>query len=364
MNRFYLCIGITSLVALLVYFGAIQENTDKPLDLSIQVFEPQSPSSETESDSIPEASAEFLTQNEDTQTDENENSPFESTDNTQVVYEDSANLINENTPEANTPFESDENASEENIQGETEAERAERAERREKLKSTAPAEQVRIILTPLSRTILSSQISTPILSSQVSAPVTKIYKRMGESFKKGDPLIEVDRTVFSANLKKSKAILLRAYTVLGARQKLYDDSISSLTELRDAQAAVAIAKAELALAQNQYDWALIKAPYDGKVVAVLVEEFELPQPGQALVEVIEDQKIIARALAPAALFQKLSIGKIIHVHIPAIDKTVDAKIIRIGAVIEPSSETIAFDAEIDNSEHLLLPGMTGFTKIE
>jgi len=241
---------------------------------------------------------------------------------------------------------------------------APKIDREVKQKSTMPAEKVRVILTPLNRTILSAQISTPILSSQVSAPVTKIYKRMGETFKTGDPLIEIDRTIFLANLEKAQTALLRAETIYRARQQSYEDMISSLTELREAQAMLANAKAELALAQNQYDWALIRAPYDGRVFNLLIEEFELPQPGQALIEVIQDNIIVAKALAPEGLLPKLYIGKVIQVEIPSIGKTVDAKIVRIGAMIDPSSETIPFEAEIDNSEFKLIPGMAGFARIE
>jgi len=307
MNRFYTltCLGITILMAPLCNISATQINENYRLDSDIQAFK------------------EHLLQQNETQ---------------EEFYNPPAILSSDHTEDIESQINSESDS---------------------KRNRNSPQGNVRVILTPLSRTILSSQISTPILSSQVSAPVTKIYKRMGETFKKGDSLIEIDRTVFFANLKKSKAILIRSNTVLDARQKLYNDSISSLTELKEAQAAVETAKAELALAINQYDWALIKAPYDGRVITVFVEEFELPQPGQALVEIMEDQKIIAKALVPAVHLSQLSIGKIFKVYVQEINKTVDATIIRIGAVIDPSSETISIDAEIDNSDHLLLPGMTG-----
>jgi membrane fusion protein (multidrug efflux system) len=220
-----------------------------------------------------------------------------------------------------------------------------------------------VILAPYRKTILSAQISTPVLSSQVSAPVKAIYKRMGESFKKGDILMIIDDTVYLANLEKARAVLDRGKTVLNARQSLFKDSIASFVDLKDAEAAVATAEAELALAENQVEASTIVAPYNGKVVTLNIEEYELPQPGQALMEIEEDDLLLAKVLVPSQYLKYLSIGKIIQVHLKETNTTVSAKIIRIGAVIDPSSSTIAIDAEINNEDGHLKSGMIGTTRI-
>lgn len=220
-----------------------------------------------------------------------------------------------------------------------------------------------VILAPYRKTILSAQISTPVLSSQVSAPVTAIYKRMGESFKKGEILMIIDDTVYLANLEKARAVLDRGKTVLSARQSLFKDNIASYVDLKDAEAAVASAAAELALAENQVEASTIIAPYNGKVVNLNIEEFELPQPGQALMEIEEDDLLLAKVLVPSIYINSLQIGKIIDVHVKETNTIIPAKIIRIGAVIDPSSSTIAIDAEINNEEGLLKSGMIGTTNL-
>lgn len=232
-------------------------------------------------------------------------------------------------------------------------------------KSSTPREEVlRVILAPYTRTILSAQISTPILSSQVSAPVQKIFKRMGESFQKGDILIKIDDSVYGANLVKSLVTLDRARVLLQARGSLFDDAIASLIDLKDAQAAVASGEADVSLAQNQFDWSTIVAPYNGRVVTLNIEEYELPQPGQALIEIAEEERLLAKILVPSIYLKNIYIGKILHVNIQETGTTVEAKIIRIGAVIDPSSSTIAVDAEIDNRDGSLIPGMIGTTNIK
>lgn len=222
---------------------------------------------------------------------------------------------------------------------------------------------LRVILAPYQKTVLSAQISTPILSSQVSAPVTNIYFRMGESFKKNDILMRLDETVFKANVEKAKAVLRRAQAILSAKTNLYHDKVASYVELKDAEAATATADAEVVLALNQYDAAIIVAPYDGKVISLNIELYELPQPGQALIEILEDDLLLAKILVPSTFLKDIYIGKMLKINIKETETTVDAKIIRIGAVIDPASSTIAVEAEINNHDGTLKAGMIGTTYI-
>ena len=225
------------------------------------------------------------------------------------------------------------------------------------------SQELEVILTPNDRTILYNQNSTPLLSSQVSLPVKKIYFRMGEHFMAGDVLLEIEDTIFRVNLLKAKATYERAQAIIQSRERLYSDHISSFLELKEAQATLATAEAELVLAQQQLMQTKIRAPYDGKVVQLLIQEHELPQPGQALVEIVNDKILIAKLLAPSIYLNQIKIGKYLRIHVKETDTEVYAKIIRIGAVIDPASGTIAVDAEIDNSDERFVAGMIGSTTI-
>lgn len=222
-------------------------------------------------------------------------------------------------------------------------------------------QDVHVILAPYHRTILSNQISTPILSSQVSSIVEKIYKRMGEYFEKDELLIKINDDIFIANLEKALASVDRARALLNTRKALYKDNIISYLELKEAEAAAASAEAEYVLAKTQYDGAFVTAPYAGRVIALMIEEYELPQPGQALIEIEQVDRLLAKIFFPSSYYQELTIGRILNIHIKETNSNIQATIIRVGGTIDPSSSTIAVDAEIDNSKRELLPGMTGTT---
>lgn len=216
--------------------------------------------------------------------------------------------------------------------------------------STEPDQTYRVIIDPKYSTKLSAEVATP---------VKKIYKRFGESFSKGDVLIQLDDRVYQSNLKKAQAVLSRARTEYDGKKQLFHDNVASLFELKEAEANVAIAEADLAKAEKDLDSTTIKAPYDGKVVDLKIEEYELPKVGDDLIDVLYDKVLLAKVLIPSTLLPKIHPGDPFRIRVNETDKTITAKIQRIGAVIDPSSSTIQIEGEINNEDEKLKPGMTG-----
>lgn len=197
------------------------------------------------------------------------------------------------------------------------------------------------------------------LAAEVPSPVKKISKRLGENFKKDDILIQLDDTIYQSNYNKAKSLLEKAQTELEAKQQLFKDNVASKFELKEAESNVATAKSDLAIAQKNLAATIIEAPFDGKVVSLDIEEFELPQTGKNLIEIVDDKVLIAKILVPSSLLPRIKIGTDFKIDIKEVGKTVDAKISRIGSVIDPSSGTLRIEADIDNADGTLVAGMSG-----
>src|SRR5690606_13858671 len=104
------------------------------------------------------------------------------------------------------------------------------------------AESFRVILEPRHHTALSAEIVST---------VTTIPKRMGEMFKKNDVLMTLDDQVYKSNYQKMTAVLERAKAELSAQKRLYSHKAASLLELREAEAKLAAAQADLTLAAKE-----------------------------------------------------------------------------------------------------------------
>lgn len=212
----------------------------------------------------------------------------------------------------------------------------------------------RVVLEPYYRTSLS-----PVILRQVK----KINYRMGDRFKSGDVLIQLDSINLEANRDKAAAVLKKTQTEYESKQKLYDKNLSSFFEFIEAQAAVQGAKADLLITEDNLSKTELIAPYNGKVVDVMIEENEYPKENTEIIEIIDDHIIRAKFLLPARYLKFVSINQLIDIYITQLDKIFKGTVTRTGAIIDPTSSTIKIEAEIDNREGELIPGMTGLIKL-
>lgn len=217
------------------------------------------------------------------------------------------------------------------------------------------SETLRVILDPLHKTLLSAE---------VSSVVTRITKKMGERFEKGEVLIQLDSDIFVAHQDEAKAELEKTRTNLYAKKKLFEQDSASMLQLKEAEADVAAAQAKLTMATKNVDACIIIGPYAGKVVDISVEEFELAKVGDPLMQTVDDTILIAKLLIPSSLWNKLKREKVLDIHIKETQTVEKAVIKRIGAIIDPGSSTLRVDAEIDNSDGRLQAGMTGTTTLQ
>lgn len=213
------------------------------------------------------------------------------------------------------------------------------------------------------RAVLEAQHHTPVHAEVVST-VVEIAREMGETFEEGEVLMRLDDRVYAANSEKAAAILARAQASLDAQERLYDDGVASLVELREAQANFGMAKADWVIAQKDLDACNIEAPYEGQVQDVHVEWFQRVEPGMPLVDLLDDSVLVAKLLIPAQYIDQLQVGGKLDLTVPGKNKQFIATVTHIAPAIDPSSSLVQVHAELDNSEHQLRAGMVGTVRLK
>jgi RND family efflux transporter MFP subunit len=212
------------------------------------------------------------------------------------------------------------------------------------------------------RVVLDPRFRTTV-SSKVASTVTKITKEMGDTFRKGEVLIRLDDELFRAMEKKARFLLERAKALLSAKEVLYKDNVASAFELKDAQAGVAVAELDFIKAQQDLADCNIRTPYPGHIELVHVHDHELVQVGEPLIEIVNDQTLLAKILVPSSYYNKLETGQVLYVDVKETKQRVPAIITHIGAVIDASSSMMKIFAEINNNEGKLRAGMIGMTRL-
>jgi len=126
-----------------------------------------------------------------------------------------------------------------------------------------------------------------------------------------------------------------------------------------AQAEVEQARGELAIVRARLDMCVIKAPFSGRVVELLVNPHETVTQGQELINILDDSRLELELFVPSRWLSWLATGAAFDVRIDETGKTYAATVTVLGAKVDPVSHSIRVLAEIEGRPTELLAGMSG-----
>ena len=197
------------------------------------------------------------------------------------------------------------------------------------------------------------------LAAEIPARVARIAIREGESFKAGQSLISLDCGLHIASRDRARAALTSAEKTYSANKRLDELNAVGKLEVDTAEAEVGKFKAELAHINTTLSKCSIAAPYAGRVAEQKAREQQYVQAGQPLLEILDDSVLELDFLSPSRWLSWLKIGHKFDVVIDETGKTYPARIQRLGARIDPVSQSIKVAAVIDGRFPDLIAGMSG-----
>lgn len=225
-----------------------------------------------------------------------------------------------------------------------------------------PAESLAVSPAGEVRCLILSSLRT-VLASELAARISSITVDLGQEFKAGQPLVVFDAAMYQAQADRAAAEFDAAEKSLDIHRKLLElESVSEL-EMVAAESRLATARAELELRNIQTGLGTICAPFDGRVVKRIANPHEYVTPGQPLMEII-DQQLQVQLHVPSLWLRWLKPGIRFNIDVDETGQSYPARITRLGAQIDPVSQTIEVRAEIVGRFPELLAGMSGLCRFE
>ena len=207
--------------------------------------------------------------------------------------------------------------------------------------------------------ILVTATEEATLSSEISAKIISIPVKAGSNFRKSDILIAFDCSFFEAQKDVVQAELDSARLTLKSNQELATMRSIGEYEVQLSQIAVDRAQSELSIAELNTDRCIIRAPYDGTMSKVFVNEYESIERQQPLIEIIGSGTLEAKLMISSKWLSWLSEGHPLRIVIDENGLEYGAQVHSLGADIDPVSQTIDATAQFDKNYETLLPGMSG-----
>lgn len=204
---------------------------------------------------------------------------------------------------------------------------------------------------------------TAVLSSEIAAQIDELKFRDGDVFKKGDLLVKFDCSYYYAQLAAAKAELESARKQLENKDQLLKLSAGSQIEVDLAAIDVKKTKANVSSNNVNVSRCKIKAPYDGRVIETMVNQYESVGKDQELLSILNEDELEIEVIVPSNWLQWLKPDIEFQFNVDETSKTYSAKVTKLGAVVDPVSQTIAIKGVFIDSANVL-SGMSGTAKFQ
>ena len=195
---------------------------------------------------------------------------------------------------------------------------------------------------------------------------TELYARIleipfgeGLNFAKGDILIRFDCARYDAERKAARASANAANIEHRTKRKLLKFQAVGKDEVKLAAAQSAKAHAELKVHQVRAQQCQYEAPFAGRIVEKHVNTHEFSGADKPLLTILNDSALELQLVVPSTWFRWMKSGQKFNFVLDETGETHSGVITRIGAQVDPVSQTIKVIAGFQNAPGKVLAGMSG-----
>ena len=240
----------------------------------------------------------------------------------------------------------------------------------------AAADIAVVQLQPLALTVSVSgsllPVTQAVVKSTVSGEVRRILVREGESVRQGAVVAEIDTTDARSRLDAALADQAerRSRLVIAARNRdtnralLQQNFISQnafdqlLSTYQGSEAAVQWADAQVKLARQAIDDAVVKAPISGQVAKRLVNAGERIAPDAPIISIVDLSRLELEATVPASDVARMVPGQVVRFQVDGFEaRQFEGRVERVNPVAEVNSRAIKLYVAVRNTDGSLRGGM-------
>lgn len=197
-----------------------------------------------------------------------------------------------------------------------------------------------------------------ILRPEITGRVTKILFTEGQPVAAGAPLVDLDSSTYAADLAVARSDLKLAQADAERARTLYAQRAGTARAQDEANARLSSAQAAVALAEAQLAKTHIVAPFAGILGLRQFSVGDVVQPGQSLVNLEAIDPLKLDFSVPELMLSRLQVGQSVQITVDALPGQVfTGEVYAINPLVDERGRSIALRARIDNPQGLLKPGL-------
>lgn len=198
-----------------------------------------------------------------------------------------------------------------------------------------------------------------VLSAEIAGRIAAMPVRAGNRFQKGAVLVEFDCRLYQARLGEVQGRLAAVQSRLASNEQM-----RKLNSIGDLDLAVSRAEAQEARstvegAAVMVDRCRMTAPWAGRVVREHAKPHESVEAGRQLIEIVDDTALELEVIVPSSWLGWLKAGQALTVTVDETGTSHPAKLTRLGARVDPVSQSVTVHAALSDQAPALVAGMSG-----
>lgn len=217
----------------------------------------------------------------------------------------------------------------------------------------SPLTEIRAYLVPRVQTTLSAQ---------VDAAIQSLPFKEGDTFAAGATLIAFDCATLNAQLNKARAALTAARDKNQVMQRLAQLHSVGTLEADASRSEQAQAEADVKFQESRLRGCRVPAPFAGRVATLMVREHQFVTPGHNLMKILDHRHLEMEMVVPSRWLGWLKVKERFTIQIDETRKTYPARVLRLGAEVDPVSQTVKIVGEPLDTSAELVPGMSGVAR--
>jgi RND family efflux transporter MFP subunit len=184
---------------------------------------------------------------------------------------------------------------------------------------------------------------------------------VGDTLKRGQVVARLDARDFQNALDRALATQRQARAFRSRVREAAKSNAVSRQEVTDAEARAEAAEAEVRIRRKALEDATLLAPFDGKVAATYVENFQNVRAKQTVVRLLDTSRIEMEVSVPESLISLVPIAYDIQVEFDGYpDRKIPATISEIGDEASLATRTYPVTVVMDPPDDMdIKPGMAG-----
>jgi len=198
------------------------------------------------------------------------------------------------------------------------------------------------------------------LGAEVAGNVEAVEFDLGDAVRQGQLMARIDTRSIETEVAQAKALYDQAVDEASRAESLYEKHSITRDRLISARTNRDVAKSQLDSARIRLAKSQVRAPWSGHVAARIAERGDYVDVGQALYELVDSDPLKVHASVSSDDVPYLKVGEEANVVVDALpDQSFTAKVVRLGAELDPASRTLDLEAALPNPAGTLKPGMYG-----